>query len=94
MATHTITTAIPRAAIAFELIQQRITETREHDGPAAAARLCDEKAGGLENIRDQADDPGSLMEFTLDLLGLDLNQLDDWAQALRRQSRQLRREIA
>lgn len=94
MAEETTTTLPPRATIAFDLLQEMVTATRDREGPAAAARLCDEKAGGLEDIRAMADDAGTMMEHTLDMLGLDLNQIDDWARALRRQSRQLRRGIA
>jgi hypothetical protein len=80
--------------IAFDLLQEAITATRDREGPAAAARLCDEKVRGLEDIRAMARDPSTMMGHTLDMLGLDLDQVDDWARALRLLSRQLRRGIA
>lgn len=83
-----------RAAEAFGLLQGRIRTTLDRQGPAAAAQLCDEKADAFDDILDRAEDPDTLMTESLRIAGLDPADIDTWARALRRQSRQIRRAIA
>ncbi len=95
MATENHSTATTsRASDAFGVLLTKIQQTHDRLGPAAAARLCDDKADAFEELLDQAADPDTLMTESLGMLGLDLNEVDTWARALRRQSRHLRRQIA
>lgn len=97
MATSTTTTGYQQpnhAQRAMKVFVADVAFTVDRNGPDAAARMCELKVREVEDLLDQADDPATGMLRSLWIAGLTTEELETWAEQLRRRAHQLRRRLA